>query len=221
MGNKEGLLKRLKAKDLERRSNKIFGIGLPKTGTTSLTLALENLGYKTLHWPANYIDQRILSIPPRYWDCCPNKEGLEQQWDALTNFGENIYPLLDRDFPNSKFILTIRDKERWLISSERLFQITEDEYGKFRKYKDDKNWSLLSTSWVRRMQIYGCVGYDKDLFSNFYDNQRRNVFHYFKNRSSDFIVMDICNGDGWGKLCEFLKQEIPSIGFPHENKYKG
>ena len=31
--------------------NKIFGIGMPKTGTSSLTAALRELGFRTAHFP--------------------------------------------------------------------------------------------------------------------------------------------------------------------------
>ena len=36
--------------------------------------------------------------------------------------------------------------------------------------------------------------------------------------SNKLLIIDICNGDGWSKLCDFLKKPIPSIGFPNVNK---
>ena len=30
--------------------------------------------------------------------------------------------------------------------------------------------------------------------------------------------MDICNGDGWDKLCKFLNLQKPNTKFPHYNK---
>ena len=144
------------------------------------------------------------------------EDGRVEQWDALTNFGENIYPLLDRDFPNSKFILTIREKYAWLDSSKRQFEVSKDDHKYIRNYNE--NWTVIPTSWIRRMNIYGCVSFDDDIYSHFYDTHYRNVLYYFKNRPQDLIIMDICEGDGWSKLCDFLSCEIPSLDFPNKNK---
>ena len=48
----------------------------------------------------------------------------------LTNFGEHFYPQLDQAYPNSKFILTIRDEETWLVSwKKQIGKSTGDEIG--------------------------------------------------------------------------------------------
>ncbi len=76
---------------------KIFGIGLMKTGTTSLCHALEILGYSAIQSP----------------------EPLERinQYDAAAdrNITEN-FEYLDRLYPGSKFIYTIRDTSSWIQS---------------------------------------------------------------------------------------------------------
>lgn len=40
---------------------------------------------------------------------------------------------------------------------------------------------------------------------------------YFAGRPEDLLIMDICAGDGWEKLCPFLGFEIPETPFPHLN----
>ena len=81
---------------------KIFGIGLSRTGTLSLTEALKELGYRTVHYPPipkffKYIDEN----------------------DAFTDITVSCnYKILDKKYLGSKFILTIRDKESWLKSCE-------------------------------------------------------------------------------------------------------
>jgi len=40
---------------------------------------------------------------------------------------------------------------------------------------------------------------------------------YFKGRPDDLLILDICGGDGWEKLCNFLSLPIPSVDFPFEN----
>jgi hypothetical protein len=48
------------------------------------------------------------------------------------------------------------------------------------------------------------------------------IIHYFENRKSKLLVMDITKGDGWDKLCNFLNKSIPNKPFPHKNigKYR-
>ena len=82
---------------------KIFGLGLSKTGTMSLTRALARLGYKAKHYPSI---ERIVSEAERY--------------DALTDSPVSIFmEALDRLYPQAKFILTVRDEELWLESCRR------------------------------------------------------------------------------------------------------
>ncbi len=86
------------------RRSKIFGIGLSKTGTTTLTQALEILGYRAVHFPRS--DREI--------EFC----------DAATDAPvAAIFEQLDTRFPGSKFIYTVRDREQWLRSCEKFYSI--------------------------------------------------------------------------------------------------
>lgn len=83
-----------------RGKGKILCIGLPKTGTTSLSRALEILGYSSIHYPTkiNQIDD------------------YDSASDSLVavNFKE-----LDKRYPGSRFILTTRDEQEWLDSLKK------------------------------------------------------------------------------------------------------
>lgn len=79
---------------------KIFGIGLSRTGTTSLARAVSDLGFASVHYP----DSRSL---------------LEGHWDAAFDLPVVIhYKVLDAKFSGSKFIYTVREKGAWLDSME-------------------------------------------------------------------------------------------------------
>ena len=207
--------------DVENRSNKIFGIGMPKTGTSSLREALEILGYRSVHSPFQYVFAQCLGIPMYRWEEVvsvdfKNEELLKKipfigvakkdlkinEWDAIVNFGEHIYPILDKNFHNSKFILTVRDKSMWLKSIYHLFG----------------PWKNETISLIRKMHIFQCINYDEDYLSILYDNHFRNVLYYFKDRKQDLLIIDICSGEGWEKLCPFLNKYIPNVPFPHRNK---
>ena len=80
--------------------SKVFGIGLAKTGTTSLNDAFAILGIASIGCPAD-----IASI---------------RRFDAATDglVADRIEEL-DRTFPNSKFIYTTRERGSWLGSYTR------------------------------------------------------------------------------------------------------
>lgn len=88
--------------------NKVFGVGLSKTATTSLTFALEILGFCTKHYPS-------LRYYP-HWLRGIKKHVLEedQAFSDITIIP--FYKELDRKYPGSKFILTARDLDDWLES---------------------------------------------------------------------------------------------------------
>ena len=89
-------------------SIKIFGIGLSRTGTLSLTEALKELGYMTIHYPPI----------PKFFE-------IIDEYDAFTDITVSCnYKILDKKYLGSKFILTIRNKESWLKSCENHLKVS-------------------------------------------------------------------------------------------------
>src|SRR5437667_405805 len=85
---------------------KIFGLGLSKTGTTSLANALQILGYRTKDnmGVVKYATDDLSSVDLEVVDAN----------DALTDTPiPSFYRALDARYPGSKFILTVRDSEGW------------------------------------------------------------------------------------------------------------
>lgn len=173
--------------------NKIFCIGFHKTGTTSLGAALEILGYQvTGPNGANDPDIEKNVLPMAY--------ALAEKFDA---FQDNPWPLLfqelDLKYPNSKFILTLRDTKSWITSQIRHFG---------------------SKKTPMRQWIYGagCPEGNEDTYVKRFEDHTRDVLNYFKERPKDLLIMDLSKGDGWDKLCPFLQTNIPNASFPHTNK---
>lgn len=185
---------------------KVFGVGLNKTGTTSLEAALNLLGIKTIHYPfkqaiydeltgGNY----RLSI-------------METYQAAVDTSVAPFYPQLDREYPGSKFILTRRDPESWLRSIEAHWPVMrqwcrrEPQFGRF-------------TDFISAV-VYGSIEFHRDRFLYAYQTHERNVLEYFRDRPDDLAILDVCSGDGWEPLCGFLGVEIPEVPFPHSNRGK-
>lgn len=178
----------LRRKPTAQGVSKVFGIGLGKTGTTSLCSALTQLGYRTLH--ANYLQ-----------DLSP--------FDAATDTPIAMaFRELDWRYPNSKFLLTLRDIEQWLIS-------WQNQDAKVRQLNQGQ-----LPRWVKslRQEAFGQWTFDPDVWTASYNYHLSEVTSYFKEREQDLLVLHICAGEGWEKLCSFLNKEIPNTPFPHQNR---
>ena len=170
----------------DKNRTKIFCIGGPKTGTTSLIKALKILGYKAVHifqWPTwkKYGGEAYIEIL--------KKSG----YDAFADWPlgeEDLYKKIDKAIPNSKFILTVRE-----------VKALEKSYSNF--YKNSP-WG------------YSILPYMSEQME-FQEKRNKEVIDYFKDRNSQFLVMNITKGDGWEKLCKFLNKPIPNKPFPRKN----
>jgi hypothetical protein len=182
---------------------RIFGIGMHKTATTSLHTALTKLGYDSAHWKTAHWAKAI-------WTEI-NETGkshtLEKSY-ALCDFPITIlYKQLDDAYPGSKFILTIRDEDRWLRSVENHWS---PEHNPFRKA-----WDTDPFTHKIHTEVYGRRKFDADVMRARYRRHNAEVREYFKNRPNDLLVMDM-ESPGWEKLCCFLKQPIPDSDYPLE-----
>jgi hypothetical protein len=187
--------------------NKVFGIGLSKTGTTSLHEALALLGYGSKHYPIEMLtlDSGRLGI------------NLHQvmEFDALTDTPiARFYKELDFAFPRAKFILTIRDMEGWLKSCRRHFE----NWFHLLSHDAIKRQSVIKESRQLHIDLYDTLKFDEIKFAEAYHRHLFAVKTYFKERTRDFLIMNICNGDGWEHLCPFLGYAIPDKPFPWLNK---
>ncbi|MEO0535928.1 MAG: sulfotransferase family protein [Cyanobacteria bacterium P01_A01_bin.123] len=197
---------------------KVFGIGLSRTGTKSLTQALNDLGFKVIHYPED-----VGTLETLIEGHC--QFPLLEQYDGLTDITVSaFYAQLDRLFPGSKFILTVRNKADWLRSLEvhwrdypsfpeaHSAQLCQRSLGTLNaKTKLQIHGEILR---ILRAIVYGCYEFNHARASYVYDLHHHNVLDYFKARSDDLLVLDICAGEGWSKLCPFLNQPLVHQSFP-------
>lgn len=170
---------------------KTFGIGLSRTGTTSLTLALEALGLSVVHFPTTM-------------------KQIEEHDAASDTPVAASFQFLDSRFPGSKFIYTVRDLPEWLESCRRF-------WGKRQKSFFAANPFIVNLE----RHLYGGIDFDPERFRHAYARHDAQVRGHFAGRPGDLLVVDICGGDArWGPLCEFLGADVPDIPFPSTNASK-
>jgi len=175
--------------------NKIFIIGLPRTGTTSISVALLDYGLKVAH--TAYTKRAfeladVISDAPCFAD----------------------YQELDKLFPNSKFVYLDRALESWVPSMQMLLNKMLPELAPKSGYLNpvlkrciDKTFAPLTTeNPLDRQHLESCYG-----------THQQDVFHYFENRD-DLLTIDVSQTDSLQKLLEFLGVEFETVGaFPHLN----
>lgn len=166
----------------KKKSNqKVFCIGYWKTGTNSIWKALTILGYRT----GKLI--KCAKEPKQGWI----EYIKESNYDAFTDDPMIfIYKDLDIAFPDSKFILTVRDKQSFANSYINYFKGTPIE-------KTQK---------------------EVDEVIDIYQKHNQEVKNYFKDKKNRLLIINVIDNEGWDKLCPFLNKPIPNKPFPHKNK---
>jgi sulfotransferase family protein len=178
----------------EQGYERLFGIGTARTGTSSLARALVLLGFKHTSWD------------PTLWDRYErgDYEPIFRVADRFESFddgpwnGSDFYRELDRRYPRSKFVLSVREAQSWLVSHERHFS-TEGARTIPERY-------LIPDYAARRDEILAD-----------YMRRNREAIDYFRHRPGDLLVLDVCGGEGWERLCPFLGLDPPAKPFPHIN----
>lgn len=178
-----------------KKANKIFNIGFNKSGSTSLTKAMEILGYRAIHYKHDDV-MLVDVIEANIKNGNKLLAGLEQ-YDFFSDFsGRPFLKELDKQYPGSKFILTIRELNAWLESREK----------HVKRNQQNPNYK------------YNFLKVDKDEWKKSRESALLMLKKYFKNREKDFLIIDICAGDRWEKLCSFLSKPLPKEPFPFLNK---
>ena len=185
---------------------KIYGIGLPRTGTNSLALALNRLGihgenYCVLnHHKQKYDTQNnddIMQPQPYSQTQCPSNYKFYVKNDVYRNVEDFIDEKLDED-KETKFILTDRDKDEWVTSIDNIqekLNLNSDEYN-----------------------IPCPQKYKEKVLNYFYQNKIQN----------NLLILDIFNQKQdllWNRLVNFLEinesvinnNDIKLNKFPHIN----
>ena len=200
---------------------KILGVGLSRTGTLSLTLALRGLGLKAIHYDRVRLNDILEGSNPdpdfrRYDDV-----------DAVTDLpSAYFYRELLEAYPESKAILTVRDVESWWVSVSRHVNVNSP-------YKPPAVFgydSRVRTLGSAPLTDLGADNHLKMLVLNCVYGSTIALEYLYKKKYLDhnecvvrdvpverLLVMDITAGDGWEKLCGFLGLPVPDLPFPHEH----
>lgn len=171
----------------EVTEQKIFIIGLPRTATTSVCAAMLELGFKTAHTAytnQSMNDAQVIADTPVFCD----------------------YQLLDKTYPNAKFIYLQRDSTVWLPSIRQLL---------IRMYKNLQRTDGGFNPTLKRCynDIFSPLTLENiendDFLQSCYDRHQQGINEYFKGREQDLLQIDVSDKNSFDSLLAFL--EIDTI----------
>ncbi len=188
-------------------AGRIFGIGFYKTGTTTLYEALKVLGYRTINGdkPGSYEgadDGFTLLQQVRTGDYrLPT-------FDLFDAFTDNPYFRLWREiyaqFPEAKYILTVRDESKWIESCVRFYanrRIRPMRVWMFGPHADPSRSEASRQAWLDAYRAHNAAVRT----------------HFATAPAGRFLELDLVRRPRWDELCAFLGQPIPDTPLPHAN----
>lgn len=199
---------------------KVFCIGLVKTGTTSIHQALKDLGYRVGDQRTGelllqaYADRNFGPIV----DFCLTANAFQ---DAPFSYPFTYLPL-DQTFPNAKFILSVRDDvDQWYRSLLRfhgnLFAggriPVKDDLMKATYCYPGFAWEAIRLVWNTPEDDI----YHKPTLVSYYERHNENVRDYFRSKTN-LLEINVSDKNAYERLCNFLGRPLASDDFPWLNK---
>ena len=189
-----------------RKKVKVFAIGLSRTGTTSMTVALDHLGWKTYHALIHLAKYPLLGETDK-------QARVVKRWtdafDAFTDIPPStVYRELAELYPDALFVLTTRDCKAW---AESMLSFAPKTLSKSAFEK-----SFFHTGGLFRA-IYGeeWLNNSFDDWQQIYNDYQQEVQRFFFDKPGRLLELNITGGEGWEELVEFLKVEPVGGSFPH------
>ncbi len=205
-----------------RKESKIFCIGRNKTGTTSIKKVFQQFGI-----PVG--SQREAEHLAPDWGV-----GRFDRIEQYVRFGgiafqdvpfslPNTYREMDERFPNSKFILTVRDSADVWYNSVVRFQSKLFANGRIPTKEDLQNSTYIHKGWVWKMNRFIHDTPEDDLYNeqslkSSYLKHNADVKGYFHDRPAQLLVINLKNADAAKKISTFLNVGKSIEKVPWENK---
>ena len=161
---------------------KIFIIGLPRTGTTSVCAAMLELGFHVAHTAytdRSFIEAQVIADTPIFCD----------------------YQVLDHAYPNAKFIYLARSLDNWLPSIKQLLARMHNNI-----IREDGGFNpIIKRCYKSIFSPYNLENINSDEFlAHCYQEHKVAADKYFQGRENDFLSIDISESTSYAQLLKFL-----------------
>ena len=187
---------------------KVIGAGYPRTGTSSLKLALEQLGFGRCHHM-----REVIMDPPsaQLWveaaDGHPDWERIFEGYQSCTDAPAcSFWRELADVYPDAKVLLSVRDPHEWFDSTQATV---------FSDQMLGRQMGTQMAEFFAKVVIreFGGQIHDRDFMLAQFERRKQEVIAAIP--APRLLVYDV--REGWEPLCAWLGVPVPEAGFPHTN----
>jgi hypothetical protein len=186
---------------------KVIGAGFGRTGTLSLKLALEQLGFG----PCYHMVEVFKNPSAAGWwvdaaDGKPDWEKIFEGYSATVDWpNATFYAELADAYPEAKVILTERDPEAWFASTQATI------FSNLMPPDDPSAFNQMFRKVIGRLFDDRMRDHDHviDVYRRHNAEVRRRI------PADRLLVYDVA--EGWGPLCAFLGVQVPDGPMPKVN----
>jgi hypothetical protein len=189
---------------------KVIGAGFGRTGTLSLKLALEQLGFNKCH---HMIEVFQDEQQQQYWHDAAF--GKTMNWDdVFEGFAASVdfpscayYEQLMAYYPEAKVVLSLRDPDSWFASA------TNTIFNSMDKSADSDSIQSQMVTKLILQDTFGGKHRDAE--------HAKAVFNAHNEKVQSVVPKDrllVFEAKmGWAPLCEFLGVSVPDTDYPRTN----
>ena len=195
---------------------KLIGAGFGRTGTSSLKVALEMIGFGPC-----YHMQEVIKHPSHVRPWVRAGRGEPVDFAALLAGFEagvdypvaNFYKELMATFPDAKVLLSVRDPHAWYRSTYQTI---------YQMHSLPRWFRWVNPLFDRFLRLVELIVWD-GLFEGRFEDEARALAIFAEHTAEvkaavppeKLLIFDV--REGWGPLCDFLNVPVPHQPFPHVN----
>lgn len=193
-------------------SMQIIGTGVGRTGTYSLKLAINQLGFG----PCHHMEEVLHNMPvqvPLWANAVSGKPDWAKMYEGYPSAVDwptaGFFRELVAEFPSAKFVLTRRDPERWADSfGATIYKLLA---GRDQAPQEMHAWLDMASDVIAKTGFP--AGLDRDGLVRAFVAHNDAV----KEAIPAAQLLEFEVKDGWGPLCAFLDVPEPADDFPRTN----
>ncbi|MCB1907535.1 MAG: hypothetical protein KDH15_09220 [Rhodocyclaceae bacterium] len=191
---------------------KVIGIGVGRTGTYSLKLAIERLGLGPSHHMEAVLHDMAVQVP--LWraalDGRPDWARIYEGFPSAVDWPTaGFFRELVAAFPAARFVLTHRDPATWTDSfAATIYKLLAERDNAPPEMRD---WLQMAHDVVARTGFPG--GLDREALTKAFVAHNEAVRQAIP--ADRLLVYQV--RDGWAPLCAFLGVPVPDEPFPRSN----
>ncbi len=193
---------------------KVIGAGYPRTGTSSLKLALEQLGFGRCHHMREVImDPPSAALWLQAADGRADWEAIFDGYQSCTDApGCSFWRELVDYYPQAKVLLSVRDPEQWFESTQQTV-FSDQMLGRQQKLGGQTETPMAEFFEKIVTREFGEHIHDRDFMLAQFERRKQEVIAAVP--APRLLVYDV--REGWEPLCAWLGVPVPESPFPHTN----